>query len=117
MPLMIRRASLQWSAWRVDTFVVPDHDRARQRSARYTGDGILSGVGDQPDNLPRLGVAKAPPGSLPSAACFGEKLGSASVAICCFSRSRPSSAEPFGRINIEYLFIAIAFIFRLSLFQ
>ena len=100
----------------IDTFIVLTMTALVVISTLYAGDGILaSGAAD--------GVNKANMAQLAFSTVFGEKLGSAFVAICLlfFAFSTIISWNLFGRINVNYLFgkkanlvysiIAIVFIF------
>lgn len=100
----------------IDTFVVLTMTALVVISTLYAGDGILaSGAAD--------GVNKANMAQLAFSVVFGDKLGSAFVAICLlfFAFSTIISWNLFGRINVNYLFgkksnlvysiIAIVFIF------
>ena len=100
----------------IDTFIVLTMTALVVISTLYAGDGILaSGAAD--------GVAKTNMAQLAFSVVFGEKLGSAFVAICLlfFAFSTIISWNLFGRINVNYLFgkkanlaysiIAIVFIF------
>lgn len=100
----------------IDTFVVLTMTALVVISTLYAGDGILaSGAAD--------GVNKANMAQLAFSTVFGDKLGSAFVAICLlfFAFSTIISWNLFGRINVNYLFgkkanlvysiIAIVFIF------
>ena len=100
----------------IDTFIVLTMTALVVISTLYAGDGILaSGASD--------GVAKTNMAQLAFSVVFGEKLGSAFVAICLlfFAFSTIISWNLFGRINVNYLFgkkanlaysiIAIVFIF------
>ena len=100
----------------IDTFIVLTMTALVVISTLYAGDGILaSGAAD--------GVAKTNMAQIAFSVVFGEKLGSAFVAICLlfFAFSTIISWNLFGRINVNYLFgkkanlaysiIAIVFIF------
>ena len=100
----------------IDTFIVLTMTALVVISTLYAGDGILaSGAAD--------GVAKTNMAKIAFSEVFGEKLGSAFVAICLlfFAFSTIISWNLFGRINVNYLFgkkanlaysiIAIVFIF------
>ena len=100
----------------IDTFIVLTMTALVVISTLYAGDGILaSGAAD--------GVNKANMAQLAFSTVFGDKIGSAFVAICLlfFAFSTIISWNLFGRINVNYLFgkkanlvysiIAIVFIF------
>ena len=83
----------------IDTFIVLTMTALVVISTLYAGDGILaSGAAD--------GVAKTNMAQLAFSVVFGEKLGSAFVAICLlfFAFSTIISWNLFGRIIVNYLF-------------
>ena len=105
----------------IDTFVVLTLNALVIISTLYTGDGPLAGCGvaaTLSDTFTKTNLAQAA-----FSVVFGEKLGSAFVAICLlfFAFSTILSWNMFGKVNIDYLFgkkavkvycvIALGFIF------
>ncbi len=105
----------------IDTFVVLTLNALVIISTLYTADGPLAGCGAAAalsDTLNKTNLAQAA-----FSVVFGQKLGSAFVAICLlfFAFSTILSWNMFGKVNIDYLFgkkavkvysvIALVFIF------